>query len=164
MKIGVFGLGYVGLTTSACLLQRSFDVIGYELSEEKHQSLKKGICPLSEPGVREAVTRGLSDARMTVATAMERSQIPDVVLICVGTPNGSDGQSDLSAVRNVLSGLQSNAVEWGAEFNCEVVIRSTVPPGTLKALALEFAELFRTTPVVFYPEFLREGSAMRDSG
>ena len=67
MKIGVFGLGYVGLTTSACLLQRSFEVVGYEVSEEKFQSLRQGICPLSEPGVREAVKRGLSDGSLTVA-------------------------------------------------------------------------------------------------
>ncbi len=162
MKIGVFGLGYVGLTTSACLLQRSFEVIGYEVSEEKFRSLRQGNCPLSEPGVREAIVRGLSDGGLVVARGVDRETIPDIVLICVGTPNQGDGQTDLTAVRNVLKSLQAIATECGDSFACEVVIRSTVPPGTLSTLAREFERLFQQVAVVFYPEFLREGSAMKD--
>ncbi len=165
MKIGIFGLGYVGLTTAACLLQRSFSVIGYEVSQEKHDALARGECPLSEPGVREAIVQGLREGRMEVAREFAVEQAPDILLICVGTPNRADGQADLGAVRHVLSDLQSvvERSELGANATSfEVVIRSTVPPGTLKQLADEFPTLFATVPVMFYPEFLREGTAMRD--
>lgn len=160
MKIGVFGLGYVGLTTSACLLQRSFEVVGYERSEEKYQSLSQGVCPLSEPGVREAVARGLSQGTMRVARALDPDDLPDVLLICVGTPNREDGQTELGAVRSVLASLQEVASD--ASLKSEVVLRSTVPPGTLSRLSSEFELLFERWPIVFYPEFLREGTAMRD--
>ena len=162
MKIGIFGLGYVGLTTSACLLQRSFEVIGYELSSDKLNILREGGCPLSEPGVSEAIGLGLESGRMKVASEIQPDDIPDVVLICVGTPNGPDGQADLTAVKNVLGDLQRLAERSEKGYDCEVVLRSTVPPGTLKQLAQEFEALFRRVSVVFYPEFLREGTAMKD--
>jgi GDP-mannose 6-dehydrogenase len=116
MHIGIFGLGYVGLTTAACLLRRGFDVTGYEVSDAKRAELLAGRCPLTEPGVEPMLVEGLASGRFGVSADISPDRFPDVVLVCVGTPSSEDGSTDLTAVRSV----------------------------------------------VFYPEFLREGTAMAD--
>ncbi len=161
MTIGIFGLGYVGLTTTACLLQKNFQVIGYEVSDEKREALLRGQCPLSEPGVEQTLLAALSAKNFRVAKDMFDGPLPDVAFICVGTPNQPDGSTDLKAVKSVFAHIQSVA-EKIKDFRTEIVLRSTCPPGTLEKLKAEFPVLFQRVPVAFYPEFLREGTAMKD--
>src|SRR5687768_50784 len=155
MTIGIFGLGYVGLTTAACLLQKNFQVVGYEVSDEKREALLRGQCPLSEPGVEQTLLAALSAKNFRVAKDMEDAPLPDVAFICVGTPNLPDGSTDLKAVKSVFTHIQSIAGKSKA-LHAEIVLRSTVPPGTLERLKAEFPVLFQRTPVAFYPEFPRE--------
>ncbi|MCC6416354.1 MAG: nucleotide sugar dehydrogenase [Opitutaceae bacterium] len=161
IRVGICGLGYVGLTTAACLLRQGFPVIGYEISEHKRAELAAGRCPLSEPGVDMALNEGLASGRFTVAGDFRADDLPDVVFVCVGTPSAKDGSTDLTAVRSVFSRLAEIAAGSPAK-SVDVVLRSTVPPGTLVRLEAQFPELFARFSIVFYPEFLREGTAMKD--
>ncbi len=162
MHIGIFGLGYVGLTTAACLLRRGFDVTGYEVSDAKRAELLAGRCPLTEPGVEPMLVEGLSSGRFGVSSDISADRLPDVVLVCVGTPSSEDGSTDLTAVRSVFRRLEQLAAMMPAGRDMDVAVRSTLPPGTMDRLGEEFAAVFGRLGVVFYPEFLREGTAMAD--
>lgn len=161
MKIGIFGLGYVGLTTTACLIQKGFSVVGYEVSEAKREQLQAGYCPLSEPGVEPVLHEALKTGMFRVVRDISLDDLPEMIFICVGTPSGAGGATDLTAVRSVFGQLEA-LLQSGAELQMDVALRSTVPPGTLKRLALEYPRLFNHVAVLFYPEFLREGTAMID--
>ncbi len=161
MKIGIFGLGYVGLTTGACLLRRGFEVVGYEISEVKRKELAGGRVPLSEPGVEPMVLAGITDGRFSVESQVSAGNVPDIFFISVGTPSDERGGTNLSAVNSVFSHL-SQMLEALKNQGSEIILRSTVPPGTLKAFSQKYPELFASIPVAFYPEFLREGTAMHD--
>lgn len=160
ITIGIYGMGYVGLTTAACLISRNYSVIGYEISEVKRAQLAQGKCPLSEPGVEAALADGAKRGLFRVSAGFSSESIPDIVLICVGTPNAADGSTDLRAVRAVFAQLADGG-RTAARLP-EIVLRSTVPPGTLATLKEEVPTIFTKTAVVFYPEFLREGTAIRD--
>jgi GDP-mannose 6-dehydrogenase len=162
MTVGIFGLGYVGLTTAACLLKAGHEVVGYEISEEKRLQLANGICPLMEPGLNEELHKGVSVGSFICQEDCFSGEIPDLFFISVGTPSSSDGNTDLTAVFNVLETLEKLYVENTVKFKAEVVIRSTIPPGSLKKFSLKYPILFSKVPVVFYPEFLREGTAVSD--
>lgn len=162
MNIGIFGLGYVGLTTAACLLRREHHVVGYEISEVKRNELASGRCPLTEPGVEEVLIAASQAGTFRVAADINAEDLPDIVLVCVGTPSAEDGSTDLTAVRGVFGRLAAVVAQQPAAGEMDVAIRSTLPPGTLARLEREFARVFARFPVVFYPEFLREGTAMSD--
>jgi GDP-mannose 6-dehydrogenase len=161
VKIGIYGLGYVGLTTAACLLEKHLQVEGYEISEAKRALLAQGICPLQEPGVEPVLLRGLATAEFTVREGPEGGNAPDIIFICVGTPSLEGGATDLRAVVRVFESLDTLTAA-DVSFRPEVVLRSTVPPGTLEQLGRQFPDLYGRVPVLFYPEFLREGTAMKD--
>jgi GDP-mannose 6-dehydrogenase len=161
MKIGIFGLGYVGMTTAACLVQRGFEVVGFEVEDVKRAELEAGRCPLSEPGVGPVLGMATKSGLFSVQRDIEPGDIPDVLLVCVGIGTCADGTSDVSAVRTVFARLES-LLQSGVELDADVGLRSAVPPGTLKRLVLEFPKVFNQVPVVYYPEFLREGCAMHD--
>ena len=161
MNIGIFGLGYVGLTTAACLLRRGFSVTGYEISREKRDELAAGRVPLSEPGVEPAILSGIAEGRFKVSCQMSPENLPDVVFVSVGTPSDERGGTNLAAVNGVFAQLAEIANDLVRQ-GTEVVLRSTVPPGTLHAFARKFSTFFAAIPVAFYPEFLRVGTAISD--
>ena len=161
MKIGIFGLGYVGLTSGACLLRQGYEVIGYETSEAKRSQLAASRVPLSEPGVESTVLAGIAEARFSVAPRVTADNVPDIFFISVGTPSDERGGTNLTAVDSVFSQLAHLEAAL-LKQRSEIVLRSTVPPGTLRAFARKYPSLFASVPVVFYPEFLREGTAIRD--
>ncbi len=162
IKVGIFGLGYVGLTTAACLLRNGHELIGYEVSDVKRSELAAGRCPLSEPGVEAVLTEGLRNGRFKVAADISSEALPDIVLICVGTPSAEDGSTDLTSVRGVFARLTAVAAECDPAMAMDVAVRSTMPPGSLAQLEREFGPVFDRFSVVFFPEFLREGTAMAD--
>lgn len=161
MRVGIYGMGYVGLTTAACLLSRGHCVVGFEASETKRRMLAQGVCPLREPGVEESLREAASAGSFTVQADMRTGGDLDLVLVCVGTPSLPDGSTDISAVLSVFRQLDGLDVPAGGK-PLEVVLRSTVPPGTLLLLRTEFPGLFGRAAVSFFPEFLREGTAIRD--
>jgi GDP-mannose 6-dehydrogenase len=166
MNVSVFGMGYVGCVTAACLAKIGHQVIGVELQREKVDTLNSGAAPFMEPGltelIREQVDRGglsaTSDPNLAVQSA-------DLSIICVGTPSLPSGQLDASAVESVCRQI-GTALKQVTGFHT-IVIRSTVLPGTLERCAVIVEEASGRThgdgfALTFNPEFLREGTALND--
>ncbi|MGC0366342.1 UDPglucose 6-dehydrogenase [Rhodococcus sp. 27YEA15] len=159
-RITVVGTGYVGLTTGACLASLGHHVVCADVDEEKIRRLQAGKVDILEPGLSELVVEGLAAGRLsfTLGAAVaveEHSEGVEVIFLCVPTPMGVGGVADLRAVEAVLDEIRE-AVPSG----CVIVNKSTVPVGT----AIRTAELLGRSDVAVTsnPEFLREGSAVRD--
>jgi GDP-mannose 6-dehydrogenase len=167
MRISVFGIGYVGAVSSACLADIGHQVIGVDVAPAKIDLLKRGQSPIVEASVdaliADAVARGALTATVNGAAAVAATELS---LICVGTPSAADGSVALNAVDAVIAEIGA-AIAGKAEPH-SVVMRSTLPPGTAEERiipALESASGRRIGDGLFYysnPEFLREGSAVQD--
>jgi GDP-mannose 6-dehydrogenase len=164
-RIAVFGLGYVGTVSAACLARAGHDVTGVETQPEKVALINAGRSPVVEPGLEaalaEAVRAGRLRASSSCADAIARS---DLALICVGTPSGAGGRLDVGALARV--GGEIGRALAGRREPYTVVLRSTVLPGTTHQVllpALRAAGRLRAPlDLAVNPEFLREGSALRD--
>lgn len=162
-RIAVVGAGYVGLTTGACLASLGHRVVCADADARKVECLRRGEVTIREPGLPELVVEAVAAGRLTfvrgAAAAVRELTTEDggveVVFLCVPTPMGVGGVADLRAIEAVVDEVR-DALPAG----CVVVNKSTVPVGT----ALRTADLL-TRPdvaVVSNPEFLREGTAVRD--
>ena len=167
MRISIFGLGYVGAVSAACLARDGHDVIGVDVDQRKLEMLRDGRSPIVEEGIQELTKEAVSSGRLTVSDdgdyAIANS---DISFICVGTPSLPNGDQDQKAILEV-AGQIGRALKTVDHFHC-VVVRSTIRPGTVdtsirsileetsgKATDSDFA-------LCFQPEFLREGSSIRD--
>jgi len=170
MKVAVFGLGYVGSVTSAGLAVNGHDVWGVDVDSAKVASLMDGRSPVVEPGLDEliakCVTAGTLHATTNPREALDRA---DVSLICVGTPSRRDGGTDLSFIRSAVAQIAESIREAEAPASGvhNIVVRSTVPPGTVDdvvdtALAERLAGSEVKYGTAMCPEFLREGSGLAD--
>jgi GDP-mannose 6-dehydrogenase len=170
MKVAVIGLGYVGTVTAACLAANGHDVWGVDVDAAKVGEINAGRSPVSEPGLGEiiagAVAAGALHATTSCPEAMDQA---DISLVCVGTPSTAHGATDLShikhAVDDITSGLRLGRAPASGRHS--LVIRSTVPPGTVEeVVAPALAAALAGTPIVagvaMCPEFLREGSGVAD--
>jgi UDPglucose 6-dehydrogenase len=161
IKLGVIGMGYVGLPSAAGFAELGFSVIATDSDRERLEILKEGRSPLNEPGLQELLDKHASSGRLRfsddIATVVREATI---LFICVGTPQAPDGQADLSQVEAVVKDIAPHMVDYRI-----IVERSTVPVTTAawirRTLALHTngASEF---DVVSNPEFLREGSAVSD--
>ncbi|MFM8529793.1 MAG: nucleotide sugar dehydrogenase, partial [Ilumatobacteraceae bacterium] len=155
-RIAVIGTGYVGLTTGVCLAHLGHQVVCADIDEAKVQRLAAGQMPIVEDGLGELLVSGLASGRLSfvVGAATAAAQC-EMAFLCVPTPQGDDGSADLSyieaAAREIASVLPAG---------CIVVNKSTVPVGSTKVV--EAAMGRSDVRVVSNPEFLREGSAVRD--
>lgn len=150
-SIGILGAGYVGLATAASFAARGFTVVCADPNAEKIATLQRGELPFFEEGMLEVFRAASIPVVFTVDLA--QACACDIVFCCVGTPSAADGSADLSFV---LSAAKTCAdVAPGKLF----VIKSTVPPGTSRAMSAAVSGQLR---VVTNPEFLREGSAVYD--
>jgi UDPglucose 6-dehydrogenase len=157
------GTGYVGLTTGACLASLGHRVVCADVDEAKIERLSAGEIGIREDGLAELVSEGVAAGRLSfvvgAATALkelERDGLPvEVMFLCVPTPMGVGGIADLAAVEAVIEETRASLPP-----GCVVVNKSTVPVGT----AARTAELLERDDIgiVSNPEFLREGSAVRD--
>ncbi|MFZ0171863.1 MAG: nucleotide sugar dehydrogenase [Acidimicrobiales bacterium] len=165
MKIAVFGLGYVGTVTAACLAARGHDVWGVDIDDHKVAMISDGRTPVLEPGlgelVADAVARGALHATVSVADALAGAQIS---LVCVGTPSAPSGGTDLSFVERATEEIaQALAASPDPSVMHAVVVRSTVPPGTVDdVVAPVLAASGARVGTAMCPEFLREGSGVAD--
>ncbi|MCV7421273.1 UDP-glucose/GDP-mannose dehydrogenase family protein [Mycobacterium yunnanensis] len=155
MRVGVVGVGYVGLTTAVCLAERGAHVVAVEVDAAKVDSLNEGRPTVDEPGLRDILVDGLARRAVSFTTNDRFMADREVVFVCVSTPEAPDGSADLTAVEHVVDRL-ANVLPPGAV----VVIKSTVPVGTTRWLA----ELLQPNGihVACAPEFLREGYAVHD--
>jgi len=166
-SISIFGLGYVGVVTAACLASRGHRIIGVDPNPLKVQRVQEGKAPIVEPEVQEKIAAG-SRAGLISATQDCTAAIAgsDITFICVGTPSQRNGKLDLSHIRNVCTDI-GRALRTKQSFHW-IVVRSTVLPGTTESVIVPTieAESGKTAGhhflVCFNPEFLREGTAVSD--
>jgi GDP-mannose 6-dehydrogenase len=166
-RIGVFGLGYVGVVTAALLAEDGHEVVGVDPNLTKVELVNAGRSPVVEAGVDELVRRGVAAGRLRATSAADGVVAEtDVTLICVGTPSHPNGSLDLTQVQKVCH--QVGTMLPDASSDHVVVVRSTMLPGSTREVvipALEQASGARAGEgfhVCVNPEFLREGTAVRD--
>jgi len=164
MKVTVFGGGYVGLVTSACLAHVGHHVVCVDLDVKKVEMLRQGICPIFEPGLEDYLIdcqrEGLLEFTEEPAPAIEHA---DLIFIAVGTPTDEDGTADTRHVLDVARTVGEHLNDFTV-----VVTKSTVPVGTADAVKDEMKCILdrRGVDVAFEvasnPEFLKEGAAIAD--
>src|SRR3989441_6567353 len=165
MRVSVFGLGYVGSVTAACLAKAGHEVVGVDINAEKVAMVNAATPPVVEPGLAELLAKVVGSGRLRATTSSEEAvATSDVSLICVGTPSRANGQLDVDAV--VRTGQRiGEALGKRAEPHA-VVVRSTVLPGTtercLVPALLAGAGGRAAMRVAVNPEFMREGSSLAD--
>ena len=166
-RVSVFGLGYVGSVTAACLASKGHSVIGVDTSPSKVEQLDAGRSPIVEPGMKELVEQahGAAQLRATTDSAAAVMQT-DISFLCVGTPSLRSGKLDLGHMEPVCREI-GKVLKSKDAFHL-VVVRSTVLPGTAEGIvipALEQASgkrLGKAFGVCVNPEFMREGTAVAD--
>lgn len=156
--VAVVGGGYVGLALAAYLVTSGRSVLLVEANPERRHALTRGEMPIYEAGVDSVLARALREAALVVTgdlgLALDATRM---VFITVGTPPAANDHPDLSAVALVVSELRTHA-----KPGTVVVLKSTVPPGTGRQIQEQLQGPPFRLPVVSCPEFLREGSALRD--
>jgi len=164
MKVTIFGTGYVGLVTGACLAEMGNHVVCVDIDAGKVERLKRGEIPIYEPGLEEIVQRNHVSGRLDFTTeAAPAIAHGELIFIAVGTPPDEDGSADLQYVQKVASTIGRHLDRYAV-----VVNKSTVPVGTAdrvrEAVATELAARQVTVEfdVVSNPEFLKEGAAVED--
>ena len=161
MKVSIFGLGYVGTVSAACMAQDGHEVIGVDVNPAKVQMLGEGKSSIIEPQLDALLQAGVEAGRITATTDVAQAvAASDISLISVGTPPADDGGPNLEYVKSVCRELGRAVRAKGRAHT--VVLRSTVPPGTLKTCCELMQEAGTAVHTAFNPEFLREGSAVRD--
>jgi UDPglucose 6-dehydrogenase len=148
--IGVVGAGWVGLVTAACFAELGHRVVVREIVEEKVESLQRGEVPIHEPGLSELISKNAD--RLSFTTDMgELLADARLIFVCVQTPPTVSGDADLSAVQRAVE-------EIGEPDGKALVMKSTVPVGTGRTIRRDEPDL----AYVSCPEFLREGTALKD--
>lgn len=158
MNITIIGSGYVGLVAGACFANYGFDVCCYDNDINKINLLKSGKIHIHEPGLEELVKKNLNN-HLTFSNEIGALDKGDVLIIAVGTPEGEDGGADLIYIDSVVKDIAKTVTK-----NKYIIMKSTVPVGTAQRVRDQLANL-RTDlafEVISNPEFLREGSALRD--
>ncbi len=159
MRVGVVGIGYVGLVTAACLADSGTDVICVDNNEDRIRQLNEGVIPIYEPGLAEVVRRSRASGRLHFTTSLQEAVESSLLLfIAVGTPSREDGSADLSAVTSVAEGIAEHMDGYRI-----IITKSTVPVGTHATVSRIIAARTRHPfDYVSNPEFLKEGSAIDD--
>lgn len=167
-RIAVFGLGYVGCVSAACLARDGHHVVGVDCQSEKVCSVQQGLSPVVEPGLDELIHRNVSLGRLEATSSADQAvQRTEMALICVGTPSCSDGSVSINAVRQVFEQIITSLMEQPHDYT--IILRSTVLPGILEeqlvpmvaACQPRLPERIRIK-LYNHPEFLRETSAIKD--
>lgn len=169
MKVVIFGLGYVGFTAMCCIASQGHNVVGIDISDKKVKQINDGLSPIVEPGISEMQKEAIEANRLIASTAIDdHLHDADVAIVCVGTPSGPDGSLNMGFIadvsRQIASALRSDPV--GRPLT--VAYRSTMKPGTMDNLVHPIFEAAlgektkASVDLVYFPEFLREGSAVED--
>ena len=164
MKVTIYGAGYVGLVTAACLAEIGHDVLCIETNAQKLALLEQGQCPIYEPGLEALLERNQRERRLRFTNnGIEGALFAQVQFIAVGTPSAEDESADLTAVYAVAKTIATHIKE-----SVVIVNKSTVPVGTAKAVKAYVDEILQARAVSFdvqvvsNPEFLKEGVAVDD--
>jgi GDP-mannose 6-dehydrogenase len=166
-SVSVFGLGYVGSVTAACLAHKGSRVIGVDVNASKAEALNAGRSPILEPRLEEIIAECHKGCRLHATTdAVAAVMETEISFISVGTPSQRNGKLDLTGIQHVCREI-GQALGKKTGFHC-VVLRSTVLPGTTEKVVVPSLEAASGKhagvdfAVCFVPEFLREGTAVAD--
>jgi GDP-mannose 6-dehydrogenase len=167
MKVAVIGLGYVGTVTAACLAANGHDVWGVDVDAAKVDEICGGRSPVAEPGLDAVVARAVSDGSLHATTSSADAVAgAEISLVCVGTPSTARGAADLSYIRRAVADIATALADGGPAGPHSVIIRSTVPPGTVEDIVTPIlAGPAGRAPLAgagMCPEFLREGTGVAD--
>lgn len=164
MRITIIGTGYVGLVTGACFAEMGNKVICVDKDSKKVEGLKKGMIPIFEPGLKPMVIESYEKGVLSFTTSLQEAiNASEIVFIAVGTPQDEDGSADLTHVLNVAKEIGQKM-----EHSLIVVDKSTVPVGTAEKVRETIQDELNKRgasidfDVVSNPEFLKEGSAIKD--
>ena len=164
MDISIFGTGYVGLVSGACLAEVGHNVFCTDKDQAKIEKLNNGIVPIWEPGLEALIERNVAAGRLNFTTDADNTvQHGEVQLIAVGTPADEDGSADLQYVLEVAQAISNNMQDYKV-----IVNKSTVPVGTANQTKATISQLLKQRganipfDVVSNPEFLKEGAAVSD--
>ncbi len=164
MNVALFGLGYVGSVTAAGLAAQGHHLVGVDTDPGKVMALSQGRAPVIEPGLDELVGQAIaSGALRATGSVTDALASAELSLVCVGTPSTITGGTDLAQVSRVVTEIGTALAESDRPHT--VVIRSTVPPGTVDDILtplLEAASGRTDLQIAMCPEFLREGSSVAD--
>ena len=160
-NITIIGTGYVGLVTGAGMSEFGNKVICTDIDKNKIEKLNSGIIPIYEPGLEEIIKRNISDNRLFFSSNVGDSIMQsEVVVIAVGTPMGVNKATDMSFVHSAVETISNNLDSYKV-----VCTKSTVPIGTGKEIISQISKKVKDNNLFDYvsnPEFLREGSAVKD--
>lgn len=164
MKVTIFGTGYVGLVTGACLAEMGNHVVCVDVDEAKVEGLRRGVIPIFEPGLEPIVKRNYASGQLDFTTeAAPAIAHGELIFIAVGTPPDEDGSADMKYVLKVARTIGEHLDGYAV-----VVNKSTVPVGTAARVQAAIAEVLKERgadvafDVVSNPEFLKEGDAVED--
>jgi GDP-mannose 6-dehydrogenase len=159
-QVAVLGLGYVGCVTAACLASLGHRVLGIDRDQHKVDNVLNGHAPFYEPGLDELVRENTAAGRLSAATSADGIDDADIALLCVGTPSEKNGNLGLAQLRRAIEEIAARVS--GRSKPLTIAIRSTVFPGTCEEVVLPAFSGHRNVSVVSNPEFLREGTAVKD--
>lgn len=164
MKVSIFGLGYVGAVTAGCLAELGHTIIGVDVQPAKVDAFNSGISPIIEPELDGLLKTAKEEGRLrAITSAAEAVAATDISIICVGTPSLASGRLNLDYVRKVSEQI---AAALRASGKAHIILfRSTMLPGSTRLMVGEFFEDLRTAGqirIYYCPEFLREGTAVKD--
>src|SRR5688572_25801096 len=139
MRIGIYGMGYVGAVSAACFADAGHHVTGVDVSTEKVDLINRGQSPVVEPGLGALLERGVSQGRLRATSrTAEAVEGTDLSLICVGTPSMRNGDLDLQYLETVCREIGA-ALRQRSVYHT-VVVRSTVMPGTVRQVCIPILE------------------------
>ena len=164
MNLSIFGTGYVGLVTGACLAEVGHKVVCIDIDHEKINNLNTGVLPIWEPGLEALVERNVAEGRLQFSTDIVHGvEHAEIIFIAVGTPPDEDGSADLQYVLAVSESIARNMTAYRVIIN-----KSTVPVGTADKVKAKVSQVLAERgeeipfDVVSNPEFLKEGAAVGD--
>ena len=166
MKIGIIGLGFVGLSLTSVLSSKDFDVVGIDIDEEKCKKISNGIIPFFEPNLEKMLKNGLKK-KLKITNDFSIIQNCDIIFVAVGTPQNKNGSIDLSIIKKVVSTIGENILK--NKKKPIIIIKSTVIPGTMEKIILPIWEKKSNKKegkdfgLISNPEFTQESSAIRDT-
>jgi len=167
LRISVFGIGYVGSVSAACLARDGHEVVAVDVNQDKVDIVNRGLSPITEPGLGESILSVVRAGRLKATTDAAAAILStDVSLICVGTPSQENGSLETSFASRVAQQI-GESIGKSANFH-SVVVRSTVLPGTTEEIIIPILERSsgkqagRGFGLAYFPEFLREGTAVAD--
>ncbi|MBU1147286.1 MAG: nucleotide sugar dehydrogenase, partial [Candidatus Omnitrophica bacterium] len=165
--LSVFGLGYVGVVTAACLAEQGYRIIGVDVSRKKLERINKGKSPVAEKGIDVLVSKAVKKKRFLVTVSAKHAVLnSEVSIVCVGTPSMENGAIDLSHLKDVSREI-GTALKGLRRYHT-VVVRSTMLPGTTEDVIVPLIEnasskkAFKDFGVLVNPEFMREGNSIED--